>query len=195
MLKIGLTGGIGTGKSTVAKMFKILGIPVFDADSTAKKMMNNNEELKQKIREEFGDGVYQNGTLNRKYLAEIVFNDSYKLEKLNALVHPIAIQEGIDWAAKQNAKYLVKEAALMFEAGSAFNLDYIIGVFAPINLRIARVMQRDGISKEQVEARMKNQIDEKIKIKLCDFVINNDENSFLTSQIIDIHKKISGLAQ
>lgn len=195
MLKIGLTGGIGAGKSTVAKIFKILGIPVFDADIAAKNLMNNNEALKQKIREEFGDESYQNGVLNRKYLAEIVFNNRYKLEKLNALVHPVAIQTGIDWAATQNAKYTIKEAALMFEAGSAFNLDYIIGVFAPVELRIARVMHRDGITKEQVEARMKNQIDEKIKAKLCDFIIENDENSLLTSQIIEVHKKISFLTQ
>jgi dephospho-CoA kinase len=195
MLKIGLTGGIGTGKSTVAKIFKILGIPVFDADTAAKDLMNNNEELKQKIREEFGDESYENGGLNRSYLAEIVFNDKYKLEKLNALVHPIAIQAGIDWATKQNAKYIIKEAALMFEAGSAFDVDYIIGVFAPVDLRIARVMYRDGITKEQVEARMKNQIDENIKIKLCDFIVGNDENSLLTNQIINIHKKISFLTQ
>ncbi len=195
MLKIGLTGGIGTGKSTVAKIFKILGVPVFDADTVAKDLMNNNEELKQKISDEFGVEAYQNGILNRKYLAEIVFNNTYKLEKLNALVHPIAIQAGIDWAAKQNAKYIIKEAALMFEAGSAFNLDYIIGVFAPIDLRINRVMHRDGITKEQVEARMKNQIDEKIKAKLCDFIVYNDENSNLTTQIINIHKKISHLTQ
>ncbi len=195
MLKIGLTGGIGSGKTTVAKIFKILGIPVFDADTAAKDLMNNNEELKRKIREEFGEEVYQNGILNRKYLAEIVFNDAYKLEKLNVLVHPITIQAGIDWAAKQNAKYVIKEAALMFEAGSAFNLDYIIGVFAPTDLRIARVMQRDGITKEQVVARMENQIDERIKNKLCDFVIDNDENSLLTSKINDINKKISALTQ
>jgi dephospho-CoA kinase len=195
MLKIGLTGGIGTGKSTVAKIFKILGVPVFDADVTAKFLMNNNEQLKKKILEEFGEDAYENGVLNRKYLAEIVFNDRFKLEKLNALVHPVAIQTGIDWAATQNAKYTIKEAALMFEAGSAFNLDYIIGVFAPVELRIARVMHRDGITKEQVEARMKNQIDEKIKAKLCDFIIENDENSLLTSQIIEVHKKISFLTQ
>jgi dephospho-CoA kinase len=195
MLKIGLTGGIGTGKTTVAKIFKILGIPVFDADIAAKDLMNNDEELKQKIREDFGDESYENGVLNRSYLAEIVFNDRYKLEKLNALVHPVAIQSGIDWAAKQNAKYIIKESALMFEAGSAFNLDYVIGVFAPVDLRISRVMHRDGITNEQVEARMKNQIDEKVKVKLCDFVINNNENDFLTSQIISIHKKISSLTQ
>jgi len=195
MLKIGLTGGIGTGKTTVAKIFKILGIPVFDADIAAKDLMNNDEELKQKIREDFGDESYENGVLNRSYLAEIVFNDRYKLEKLNALVHPVAIQSGIDWAAKQNAKYIIKESALMFEAGSAFNLDYVIGVFAPVDLRISRVMHRDGITNEQVEARMKNQIDEKVKVKLCDFVINNDENSLLTSQIVEVHKKVSFLTQ
>ena len=195
MLKIGLTGGIGTGKSTVAKIFKIIGIPVFDADTAAKLLMNNNEELKKKICKEFGDDIYQNGILNRKHLADIVFNDVYKLEKLNALVHPVAIQAGIDWAINQNAIYVIKEAALLFEAGSVADLDYVIGVFAPIDLRINRTIKRDGSTKEQVCARMKNQIEDKIKLKLCDFVIYNDENGFLISQVFNIHKKISRLAQ
>jgi dephospho-CoA kinase len=195
MLKIGLTGGIGTGKSTVANIFKVLGIPVFDADAAAKKIMNENDELKEKLKLEFGNDVYKNELLDKKYLSNIVFNNNYKLEKLNAIVHPITIQAGIDWAEKQTAPYIIKEAALMFEAGSAYNLDYIIGVFSPVKLRIKRVMKRDGANEAEVEARMKTQIDENIKMKLCDFVVVNDEITFLTKQIIDVHKKISALAQ
>lgn len=190
MIKIGLTGGIGSGKSTVAKIFQILGVPVFDADTAAKRIMNQNEELKEVIKKEFGNKAYPNGVLDRKYLASIVFNDVYKLEKLNAIVHPFAIQEGVDWANKQISPYVIKEAALMFESGSAANLDFVIGVFAPMELRVTRVIKRDGSTKDEIEKRMKNQIDENIKMKLCDYVILNDEKSLLIPQIIELNKKI-----
>ena len=188
MIKIGITGGIGSGKSTVSNIFKVLGIPVFDADSAAKQLMQNDESLKENLQKEFGNDVYINGQLNRKYLAEIVFKDTYKLEKLNAIVHPIAIEAGLQWAAKQTTAYIVKEAALLFEAGSGFNLDYIIGVFAPQSLRIKRVMDRDAISKEEVAARMDKQIDETIKMKLCDFVIVNDEQQMVIPQVLQLHE-------
>ena len=188
MIKIGITGGIGSGKSTVSNIFKVLGIPVFDADSAAKQLMQNDESLKENLQKEFGNDVYVNGQLNRKYLAEIVFKDTYKLEKLNAIVHPIAIEAGLQWAAKQTTAYIVKEAALLFEAGSGFNLDYIIGVFAPQNLRIKRVMDRDAISKEEVVARIDKQIDETIKMKLCDFVIVNDEQQMVIPQVLKLHE-------
>ena len=188
MIKVGITGGIGSGKSTVSNIFKVLGIPVFDADSAAKQLMQNDENLKENLQKEFGNDVYIDGQLNRKYLAEIVFKDTYKLEKLNAIVHPIAIEAGLQWAAKQTTAYIVKEAALIFEAGSGFNLDYIIGVFAPQAVRIKRVMDRDAISKEEVVARMDKQIDETIKIKLCDFVIVNDEQQMVIPQVLKLHE-------
>lgn len=188
MIKVGITGGIGSGKSTVSNIFKVLGIPVFDADSAAKQLMQNDESLKENLQNEFGKNVYVNGQLNKKYLAEIVFKDTYKLEKLNAIVHPIAIEAGLQWAAKQTTAYIVKEAALLFEAGSGFNLDYIIGVFAPQNLRIKRVMDRDAISKEEVVARIDKQIDETIKMKLCDFVIVNDEQQMVIPQVLKLHE-------
>ena len=188
MIKVGITGCIGSGKSTVSNIFKVLGIPVFDADTAAKQLMQENESLKQNLQKEFGNDVYVNGQLNRKYLAEIVFKDTYKLEKLNAIVHPVAIEAGLQWAAKQTTAYIVKEAALLFEAGSGFNLDYIIGVFAPQNLRIKRVMDRDAISKEEVVARIDKQIDETIKMKLCDFVIVNDEQQMVIPQVLKLHE-------
>ena len=188
MIKVGITGGIGSGKSTVSNIFKVLGIPVFDADSAAKQLMQNDESLKENLQKEFGNDVYINGQLNKKYLAELVFKDTYKLEKLNAIVHPVAIEAGLQWAAKQTTAYIVKEAALLFEAGSGFNLDYIIGVFAPINLRIKRVMDRDAISKEEVVARIDKQIDETIKMKLCDFVIVNDEQQMVIPQVLQLHE-------
>ncbi|MBS1626963.1 MAG: dephospho-CoA kinase [Bacteroidetes bacterium] len=189
MLKIGITGGIGSGKSTVSKIFQILGIPVFNADEAAKTIMNEDEVLKEKIIQTFGAATYANGILNRKYLAEIVFNNTFELEKLNALVHPAAIAKGIQWAAQQNAPYIIKEAALMFEAGSAFNLNYVIGVTAPQHIRIQRTMQRDSISREEVLARMNKQIDETIKMKLCDFVIVNDEQQMIIPQVLQLHQQ------
>lgn len=188
MLSIGLTGGIGSGKSTVAQIFKVLGVPVYNADEAAKKLMNENEELKQKLMNEFGKETYLNGILNRNYLSKIVFNDSYELDKLNAIVHPVVIEDTAQWTMQQKAAYIVKEAALMFEAGTTQNLNYVIGVFAPKSLRILRTMKREGITKEQIEARMNHQIDESIKMKLCDFVINNDEAHLLIPQVFKLHE-------
>lgn len=187
MLKIGLTGGIGSGKSTVAKIFNVLGIPVFDADTEAKKIMNESEELKTSIKKEFGEGAYKNDSLDKAYLANIVFSDSYKLEMLNSLVHPYTIKAADDWAVKQNSKYIIKEAALLFEAGTSTNLDFIIGVTAPKHIKINRIINRDGISLEQIKDRMNNQIDDSIKMKLCNFIITNDELNLLTPQIIKLH--------
>ncbi len=187
MLTIGITGGIGSGKSTITQIFSILGIPVFDADSTAKNIMNTNQELKLQLQKLFGDEVYTNGKLNRKFLADIVFKDAHQLELLNAIVHPAAINAGLQWVAKQTAPYLIKEAALLFEAGSGFNLDFIIGVYAPQALRIQRVMNRDNITREEVQNRMNKQIDENMKMKLCDFVIINDEQQLVIPQVLKLH--------
>src|SRR3954467_7249196 len=127
VLKIGLTGGIGSGKSTIAKIFSIIGIPVFYADIAARDVMHEDDALKQKIKETFGNAVYENNLLNRKYIADIVFNDQFKLEQLNAMVHPATIAAAQQWMLQQITPYVVKEAALFFEAGSTEGLDYIIG--------------------------------------------------------------------
>lgn len=188
MLKIGLTGGIGSGKTTVAKFFELLGIPVFNADEAAKRMMVENEYLKQELIECFGELVYDGKNINKKYLANIVFNNEYQLNKLNNIVHPYAIQAGLNWANQQTAPYVIKEAALMFEAGSAFNLDYVIGVFAPKHMRLHRAIKRDNSDRESIEARMQNQIDENIKMKLCDFTLLNNEQQLLIPQILSLHQ-------
>jgi len=190
MLKVGLTGGIGSGKSVVAEIFKVLGIPVFDADSVAKEIMEKDEELIGKIKLEFGEETYTGRKLNRKILADKVFNDAYQLEKLNALVHPAAIKAGLDWAEQQTASYVIKEAALMFEAGSAFNLQYVIGVSAPKSLRIKRVMERSNMTRDEVLTRMSRQIDDKIKMRLCDFVIVNDEQQMILPQVLKTHEQL-----
>ena len=193
MLKIGLTGGIGSGKSTVALIFQVLGIPVFDADKEAKFLMENDESLVQSIKGIFGNESYNGKSLNRTYIANIVFNDPYKLSLLNAVVHPATIRSANEWMKAQNTPYVVKEAALMFEAGSADNLDYVIGVTAPQHLRIQRVIERDKVTREQVLSRMDRQLDDSIKMKLCDFVLINDEQQLLIPQVVKVHKQLEKL--
>lgn len=195
MLKIGLTGGMGSGKTTVSKIFSVLGVPVFYADDIAKNVMNADAGLKQNIIQLFGDDAYINNTLNRKYIAGIVFSDKYKLEQLNALVHPVTIAAADERMSRQTSAYVIKEAALMFESSAAANLDYIIGVYAPQHLRLQRVMHRDGTKREEVLARMNNQVDETIKMKLCDFVIVNDDQQAVLPQVLALHKKLLDLAQ
>ena len=192
VLRIGLTGGIGSGKSVVAKVFETLGIPVYYADDAAKKLMNTNKELKAAIIQNFGAGSYTNGEINRKYLATIVFNDKEKLELLNSLTHPVTIRDAEEWIKKQTSAYIVKEAALLFESGADKNLDYVIGIDAPLKLRIKRVMARDGTSKEEIMKRINRQMDEKKKMKRCDFVIINDEKQLVLPQVMKLHHKFSG---
>jgi len=189
MLKIGLTGGIGSGKSTVAGIFKVLGIPVFDADANTRQLMETDASLQSGIVDLFGDKAFEGGKLNRKWIADIVFNDPFQLEKLNALVHPAAIKAGEHWAEKQSSVYVIKEAALFFEAGSAEGMDYIVGVFSPQHIRINRVMKRDGVTRDEVLSRMKRQIQEEIKMRLCDFVILNDDQHLVIPQVLQLHEQ------
>lgn len=187
---IGLTGGIGSGKSVVAKIFATLGIPVFNADDEAKRIMQTSPEIKTKLIEQFGMDIYNESGLDKEKLASIVFNDPFQLQLLNAIVHPVTIQAAKDWAAKQTSPYVIKEAALIFESGAADGLLKVIGVTAPLSLRTHRVMQRDGITKEQVDARMRNQISDTIKMRLCDYVIENNNQQMVLPQVLDIDKAI-----
>jgi dephospho-CoA kinase len=188
MLKIGLTGGIGSGKSTVAKVFETLGIPVYYADDASKRLMNENEELKQAIQDNFGKETYTDGKLNRRLLSSFVFNDPGKLALLNSIVHPATIKDAEDWMLKQTTPYAIKEAALIFESGSQEHLDKVIGVHAPAAVRINRVMQRDAVTREEVMSRMNKQIKEEIKMRLCDYVIINDEQELLIPQVMKLHE-------
>jgi dephospho-CoA kinase len=192
-LRIGLTGGIGSGKSTVARIFEVLGIPVYYADREAKRIMNEDELLREQIIRQFGKETYKNGQLDNKYLAAIVFNDRTKLDLLNSIVHPATIRDGERWMKKQTTPYAIKEAALIFESHSQEYLDYVIGVSAPEPLRIHRTMQRDGISREAVLARMGKQIQEIIKMRLCDFIIYNDEQQLVIPQVTALHEKLVGM--
>jgi len=188
---IGLTGGIGSGKSTVAKIFAQLGIPVLDADATAKAIMNEDHSVKTKLIELFGEDAYKENQLNRPYIAQLVFEDAFKLQQLNAIIHPITIQYAKDWASKQSAPYVIKEAALFFESGSSEGVEKIIGVTAPKHIRIQRVMQRDQITREDVIKRMEHQLEDSLKMKLCDWVIQNDDMHLLIPQVLAIHQEIS----
>ena len=190
MLKIGLTGGIGSGKTMVARIFELLGIPVYYADAAAKTIMNEDESLKALIIEHFGKAAYTDGTLNRAYISSIVFENTEKLGLLNSLVHPATIRAAEKWMQQQQTAYAIKEAALIFESGSQNGLDLVIGVYAPKSLRILRTMQRDTISRDEVLKRMSNQVNEELKMKLCDFVIYNNEQQLLIPQVIALHEKL-----
>ena len=187
---IGLTGGIGAGKSVVAKIFSTLGIPVFNADEVAKQMMQTSPAIKAQLIEQFGRDIYNASGLDKERLAAIVFADPFQLELLNAIVHPVTIQAAKDWAAKQTAPYVIKEAALIFESGAADGLFKVIGVTAPLSLRTHRVMQRDGITKDQVDARMRNQISDTIKMRLCDYVVQNNNQQMLIPQVLELDRAI-----
>jgi dephospho-CoA kinase len=190
VLKVGITGGIGSGKSTVAKIFAVLGVPVYYADDASKRIMNADPDVIQSIIKHFGQVSYTDGVLNRSFLAAQVFNSKEKLELLNSLVHPATIIDADKWLQAQKAPYVIKEAALLFESGSYAALDYVIGVSAPYPLRLSRTMARDGVDRAQVMARMNRQIDENIKMKLCDFIIYNDEVQLLIPQVLALHEKL-----
>jgi dephospho-CoA kinase len=190
MLKIGLTGGIGSGKSTAAKIFEVLGIPVYYADDAAKKLMNENDSLKETITKHFGAESYIDGKLNRSFLAEVVFSNVEKTKLINSIIHPATIADAEFWMSKQKTIYAIKEAALIFEAKAEKQFDLIIGVQSPLPLRIKRVMQRDKINEEAVLARMQKQMEEEEKLSRCDFIIVNDEQTLLIPQVLEIHQKI-----
>jgi dephospho-CoA kinase len=189
MLRIGLTGGIGSGKSTVAKIFAVLGIPVYYADAATRRLMNEDPDLVKEIIRHFGEKSYIDRKLNRPYIASIVFNDAEKLALLNAITHPATIADANKWIGQQTAPYIIKEAALIFESGSAEHLDAVIGVFAPAPLRIKRTMDRDQVTQEEVKKRMERQINEELKMKLCDHIIVNDEQQLVVPQVMALHNK------
>ena len=195
MLSIGLTGGIGSGKTTVAGIFKVLGIPVYYADDAAKRLMDEDEKVKAAIENNFSKEAYKDGKLDRKYLSEIVFNNSDKLALLNSIVHPATIKDAHEWIQKQSSPYIIKEAALLFESGSDQKLDHIIGVKAPLDLRILRVMKRDNVSREEILSRMNKQMDEEAKLALCDFIIINDEEQLVIPQVLQLHEKFLQLSK
>ncbi len=192
MLKVGITGGIGSGKTTVCKIFEVLGVPVYYADDRAKEIINNDSEIKQQIRNLLGESVYfHDGTLDRKRVASIVFNFPELLEQYNAIVHPAVIEDAKKWLRKnQHHDYVIKEAALLYEAETYKDLDYIICVSAPEHVRIERIMQRDQLTEDEIRMRMNNQLPEEEKINRSDFVIYNNGDTPLIPQVMEIHEKL-----
>lgn len=190
MITVGLTGGIGSGKTTVAKAFEALGIPIYIADDEAKKLMNTSKVLKRKLIALFGEVAYKDNALNRPYLAKAIFNDKGLLEKMNAIVHPKVGKHFIKWKNKQNAPYVIKEAAILFENGSYKNYDYIITVTAPEKTRIDRVLKRDNASIEKVKAIIANQWQDDEKVRLSDFVIVNTNLENTKAEVLKTHNKL-----
>ncbi len=189
-ITVGITGGIGSGKSTVCEIFKILGIPVFEADKVARNLMNENSEIRQNLGEWFGSEIYSGNQLNRKLLAELIFNDNSLLTKVNSLVHPIVRAEFEKWKNKQKTVYSVYEAAILFESGFYKLMDFTILITAPEQIRINRVMKRDNLSPGQVVARIKNQWPDDEKRKFATTVIINDNKNLIIPQITEIDKKL-----
>ncbi len=190
MITVGLTGGIGSGKSLIAEIFKRLNIPVFHADDEAKIILNSDEMVVGQIKKEFGKNIYTSHGVDRKRLADIVFNDQTALSKINAIIHPQVRQYFIEWKAKQNAKYVIEEAAILFESNAYNELDITINVHADELVRMKRVVERDKTSVEAVKIRMNNQLHDEERIKLADYTIYNDGIQMLLPQVLDIHNKI-----
>lgn len=190
MLKIGITGGMGSGKTTVCHFFELQGIPVFYADVKAKEIMQHDEQLISELRIAFGNDVYSlDGILQRRKLAEIVFSDRQKLNLLNSYVHPAVFRAFDRWLEQQTAPYVVKEAALLFESGSYKSFDYNILVTSPQTLKISRIMQRDSLSEQEIIARMDKQLPDEEKEKLADFIIRNDEQELIMPQLLALHQR------
>ncbi|MDP3916059.1 MAG: dephospho-CoA kinase [Bacteroidota bacterium] len=191
MIKVGITGGIGSGKSTACKVFSLLGIPVFEADIVAKQLMNTDPEIRSKLIDLFGTSVYLPvHTIDRKYLAGIVFNNASLLTQLSKIVHPEVHKSFENWCRNQQSPYILHESAILFETGFYKLMDKSIAVIANENQRIERVMKRDKITHELVKQRIKNQLNDEEKIKLADFVIGNNDHELIIPQIVEIDKKI-----
>ena len=190
MKKIGLTGGIGAGKTYVSKIFQKMGIPIFNADEQAKKCMVEDSSLKAAVQLAFGESMYLKGVLQKDALANIVFNNTEALGKLNALVHPIVKQKFEDWCTQQSTSIVIKEAAILFESDAHLGLDAVVCVSAPEKLRITRVQKRDGSSVEQIESRMSKQMSQAEKEELADFLIVNNEVQLLLPQVLAIIKEM-----
>lgn len=190
MIKVGLTGGIGSGKTTVAKAFQSLGIPVFYADTESKKLLHSNAQLKQQLQTLLGKKLYQNNTLNKAYFADKIFTNKALLAEVNAIIHPAVATAFAEWCTHQSAPYVLEEAAILFETDAYKKFDKTILVTAPQAMRIKRVMARDNTSETAVLARMKNQWADEKKIPLADYVINNTDAANLNTQIRRIHENI-----
>jgi dephospho-CoA kinase len=188
--KLGVTGGIGSGKTSVCRVFDVLRVPVFSADREAREIMENDNGIIRRLNSIAGKDLYINGSLDRTELATIIFNDRTRLEKVNLLVHPAVFDHFRKWTLEQTAPYVIMEAAILFESGASKFVDRIATVVAPVEQRVERVIQRNKLSREQVMERMKNQTDDETRIKLSDYIISNSENDMIIPAILKIHDDI-----
>lgn len=190
VFKLGITGGIGSGKTSVCRVFNILGIPVFSADQEARVIMEMEDGVIRRINSIAGRDLYAGGSLDRKELATLIFNNHALLEKVNSLVHPIVIDHFLRWEKVQSSPYVIMEAAILFESGASKYVDKIAVIIASPEERLKRVIQRSNLTKEQVLKRMRNQMDDEERTKLSDYVISNSENDMIIPEILKIHEDI-----
>ena len=189
-MKLGITGGIGSGKTSVCRIFGVLGIPVFSADPEAQIIMNDDESIISGINDIAGRNLYPGGKLDREELASLIFTDPEMLKRVNSLVHPAVFKRFLDWAEIKTTPYVIMEAAILFESGASNFVDRVATVIAPVEERISRVIKRNRLSREQVMERIKNQMGDEERIKLSDYVINNSENEMIIPVILGIHEDI-----
>jgi len=189
-MKLGITGGIGSGKTSVCRVFNILGIPVFSADPEAQRIMNNDKGVIDGINKIAGKNLYPDGALDRMELASLIFNDPESLRKVNSLVHPVVFDNFIHWSEEQKSPYVIMEAAILFESGASNLVDRVATVYAPVEERIARVTRRNQLTRDQVLERIKNQMDDKTRMKMSDYKINNSENEMIIPVILKIHEDL-----
>ncbi len=191
MLKLGITGGIGSGKTLVCSLFAQFGVPIYNADERAKWLVNNHPKIKADIITHFGESAFQHNTYNRAFMASVVFKEKEKLYALNDIIHPIVFA---DWKSfcdeNSSVPLVIKEAAIMFETESKNTVDEIALVYSPLNLRLQRVMERDNLSEQEVMQKINNQMPEDEKLKLAKYIIYNDEQHSLIEQVLHLHKKI-----
>ena len=190
MIVVGLTGGIGSGKSTIAEMFRELGVPVYNSDERAKLLMNTSKKIKKQLVELLGKKAFLDDKLNKAFIAKKVFNDADLLKQLNHIVHPVVRKDFIKWMKKQKAAYVIQETALLFENNNQDLYDIVILITAPKELRIERVLSRDETSKDQIMARMNNQLEDEIKVELANLVIENIDLKSTALKVLKVHEAI-----
>lgn len=190
MRKIGVTGGIGSGKSTVCKVFEVLGIPVYYADDRARALILSDPRIQKGYKELFGEKVYENGQLNRKLVADKIFSERSLLEKVNRLVHPVVREDFTQWVERREAPYVIEEAAVLLESGGQDLLDRVVVVSAPESLRVQRVAKRDGISEAKVRERIKNQWTDQQRREMADYEILADDQHLVVPQVLEIHAEL-----
>lgn len=195
MIRIGITGGMGAGKSVISEMMRCLGIPVYDADIASKKILNSNTKVKTQLIELLGEEIFSNGQLNRPLMAQLIFNNNELLLKTNAIIHPAVFDDFIAWSEAQNKEVVACETAILFESGMVSYFDSILMVSAPLEIRIERCLKRNNFTREQVLERIAKQMDESKKTELSDFVIDNDNRKALYPQLKNFLNNLKGIAK